>query len=210
MYTTDIDMKSHIESRISQAVDAVQGLNKHTEIIAEISRAIIHCFEQGGTLFVAGNGGSAAQANHLCEELTGRYRTTRPALPAHCLCSDAVAMTCIANDFGWEQVFRRQLEAFATFVIDENENHSCNDLLLVLTTSGNSANINEALDFANGLGMMTLGLLGRDGGESISKCTLQVTLDAKDSAAIQDGHHVIIHAICESIEQWVLESIEND
>ncbi len=210
MYTTDIDMKSHIESRISQAVDAVQGLNKYTEIIAEISRAIIHCFEQGGTLFVAGNGGSAAQANHLCEELTGRYRTTRPALPAHCLCSDAVAMTCIANDFGWEQVFRRQLEAFTTFVIDENENHSCNDLLLVLTTSGNSANINEALDFANGLGMMTLGLLGRDGGESISKCTLQVTLDAKDSAAIQDGHHVIIHAICESIEQWVLESIEND
>ena len=210
MYTTDIDMKSHIESRISQAVDVVQGLKKHTELIAEISRAIIHCFEQGGTLFVAGNGGSAAQANHLCEELTGRYRTTRPALPAHCLCSDAVAMTCIANDFGWKQVFRRQLEAFAAVVIDENENHSCNDLLLVLTTSGNSANINEALDFANGLGMMTLGLLGRDGGESISKCTLQVTLDAKDSAAIQDGHHVIIHAICETIEQWVLESIEND
>ena len=87
---------------------------------------------------------------------------------------------------------------------------SCNDLLLVLTTSGNSENINEALDFANDLGMMTLGLLGRDGGESKSKCTLNVTLDANDSAAIQDGHHVIIHAICEAIEQWVLESIEND
>ena len=210
MYTTGIDMKSHIESRINQANEVVQGLQSHADDITEISRAIIHCFEQGGTLFVAGNGGSAAQANHLCEELTGRYRETRPALPAHCLCSDAVAMTCIANDFGWEQVFRRQLEAFATCIIDEHEEQSCNDLLLVLTTSGNSENINEALDFANDLGMMTLGLLGRDGGESKSKCTLNVTLDANDSAAIQDGHHVIIHAICGAIEQWVLESIEND
>ncbi len=210
MYTTGIDMKTHIESRIAQATKVIEGLHEKCDDIAEISRAIIHCFEQGGTLFVAGNGGSAAQANHFCEELTGRYRATRPALPAHCLCSDAVAMTCIANDFGWEQVFRRQLEAFATCIIDEQEEQTCNDVLLVLTTSGNSENINEALDFANDLGMMTLGFLGRDGGSSIDKCSLQVTLDAKDSAAIQDGHHVIIHAVCEAIEQWVLEETESD
>ena len=204
-------MNTLIKKRINQANEVVSSLHDSTEDIALIAKAIIECFANGGTLFAAGNGGSATHAIHLCEELTGRFRDDRPALPALSLCSDASTLTCIANDFGWNEVFKRQLEAHAMCMVEEDDSLICNDVLLVLTTSGNSENINFALDEANRLGMATIGLLGRDGGNSLEKCDLSLTIDAIDSAAIQDGHHVVIHAICEVIESWIigLEELNN-
>jgi D-sedoheptulose 7-phosphate isomerase len=205
-------MNTLITQRLDDAAEVIEALREATDDIALISSVIIDRISNGGTIMVAGNGGSAAQAMHFCEELTGRYRETRPALPAICLCSDAAAMSCIANDFGWENVFMRQLEAHASFTIDDEdeENAISNDVLLVLSTSGNSANINTALECANELGIVTIGLLGKDGGGSADLCDHCIVIDATDSAAIQDGHQVVLHAICEVIEAWVAEEMANE
>ena len=201
-------MNTLITQRLDDAAAVIEALREATDDIATISSMLIDRICNGGTIMVAGNGGSSAQAMHICEELTGRYRDMRPALPAICLCSDAAAMTCIANDFGWEHVFKRQVEAHASFTIEEDEGTTiCNDVLLVLTTSGNSTNINAALEYANEIGLTTIGLLGRDGGESADLCDHSIIIDAPDSAAIQDGHHVILHALCEIIEAWVAEEM---
>jgi D-sedoheptulose 7-phosphate isomerase len=205
-------MNTLITQRLDDAAEVIEALREATDDIALISSVIIDRISNGGTIMVAGNGGSAAQAMHFCEELTGRYRETRPALPAICLCSDAAAMSCIANDFGWENVFMRQLEAHASFTIDDEdeENAISNDVLLVLSTSGNSANVNTALECANELGIVTIGLLGKDGGGSADLCDHCIVIDATDSAAIQDGHQVVLHAICEVIEAWVAEEMANE
>jgi D-sedoheptulose 7-phosphate isomerase len=201
-------MKTLITQRLDDAAAVIESLRDATDDIAMIASVIIDRISTGGTIMAAGNGGSAAQAMHLSEELVGRYRDTRPALPAICLCSDAAAMTCIANDFGWENVFKRQLEAHASFTIDsEEESAICNDVLFVLSTSGNSANVNAALECANEMGVTTIGLLGNDGGESADLCDHCIIIEAPDSAAIQDGHQVILHAICEVIEAWVAEEL---
>jgi len=201
-------MKTLITQRLDDAAAVIESLRDATDDIAMIASVIIDRISTGGTIMAAGNGGSAAQAMHLSEELVGRYRDTRPALPAICLCSDAAAMTCIANDFGWENVFKRQLEAHASFTIDsEEESAICNDVLFVLSTSGNSANVNAALECANEMGVTTIGLLGNDGGESADLCDHCIIIEAPDNAAIQDGHQVILHAICEVIEAWVAEEL---
>jgi D-sedoheptulose 7-phosphate isomerase len=204
-------MNTIISQRLDDAAAVIEALREATNDIATITSVLIDRISIGGTIMVAGNGGSSAQAMHICEELTGRYRDTRPALPAICLCSDAAAMTCIANDFGWEQVFKRQIEAHASFTIEDDEETTlCNDVLLVFSTSGNSANINVALECANDLGLATIGLLGNDGGESADLCDYSIIIDAPDSAAIQDGHQVILHAICEIIEAWVKEEMAEE
>ncbi|MDP7004868.1 MAG: SIS domain-containing protein [Phycisphaerales bacterium] len=200
-------MKTLVTKRLESAAAVVDALHNAVEDIEEIASTIIDCFSSGGTLMVAGNGGSSAQAMHICEELTGRYRETRPALPAICLCSDAAAMTCIANDFGWEEVFKRQVEAHASFTAEDDESISCDDVLLILTTSGESPNINAAVNMANQMGMVTIGLLGSDGGKSADICNQSIIIEADDSAAIQDGHQIIIHAICEIIDAWVAEEM---
>lgn len=204
-------MKTLITQRLDDAATVINALRDATDDIATITSVIIDRISTGGTIMAAGNGGSAVQAMHLCEELVGRYRDTRPALPAICLCSDAATMTCIANDFGWENVFKRQLEAHASFTIDDEEDSAiCNDVLVVLSTSGNSANINAALECANEMGIVTIGLLGKDGGESADLCDHSIVINAPDSAAIQDGHQVILHAICEIIEAWVAEEMAEE
>ena len=119
-------------------------------------------------------------------------------------------MTCIANDFGWENVFKRQVEAHASFTIEDDESAICNDVLLVFSTSGNSANVNVAIECANELGLATIGLLGNDGGESADLCDYSIVIDAPDSAAIQDGHQVILHALCEISEAWVAEEMATE
>ena len=203
-------MKTLITQRLDDAATVIEAIRNTTDDIVTIASVLIDRMSNGGTIMAAGNGGSSAQAMHFCEELTGRFRETRPALPAICLCSDAAAMTCIANDFGWENVFKRQVEAHASFTVEDDEIAICNDVLLVFSTSGNSANINVAIECANELGIATVGLLGNDGGESADLCDYSIVIDAPDSAAIQDGHQIILHAICEVIECWVAEEMAEE
>jgi len=155
-----------------------------------MAELIIESLKAGGTVYTAGNGGSAAQALHLAEELIGRYRGNRPPLRAMCLNADPTALTCITNDFGFEQVFARQCEAMM----------SPGDVLVVLSTSGQSPNIVNALKIAGDRGGSCLGLLGNSGGEAAPLCDRSIVIASADSATIQDAHQVAVHLLCEAIE----------
>lgn len=147
----------------------------------------------GQTLFTCGNGGSATDALHLAEELVGRYRGDRRPLPAVCLNADVSALTCIANDFGFEQVFARHLLALARPA----------DLLVCFSTSGNSPNILAALRAARERGVVAVALLGNDGGAARRLADYALVVPSANSARIQEAHTLILHAICEEIEQRI-------
>lgn len=159
--------------------------------VSNVSRAIVDTFEKGGTLLLAGNGGSAADAQHMAAEFTGRFTINRPALPALALTTDSSALTAIGNDFGFSAVFARQLEALA----------KPTDLLLVMSTSGNSENILQAARAARELGIKTYGLSGRDGGRLRELVDGILVVGHKDTARIQEVHLLAEHLICEAVEQ---------
>jgi len=129
---------------------------------------------------------------HFSEELVGRYRATRQPLASAMLGGDASQLTCIANDFGFDHIFARPLEALGR----------AGDMLLVLSTSGNSPNIVSALEVARTRSIQTAGLLGGTGGQCQTICDECIVIEETDSACIQDAHQVIIHLLCEHIEQW--------
>ncbi|MHC4080466.1 MAG: D-sedoheptulose-7-phosphate isomerase [Planctomycetota bacterium] len=179
-----------INDRIDGSLAAIAALRDQADRIRDLARAVLERLRAGGTLYTAGNGGSAAQALHLAEELIGRYRGDRPPLRAMCLNADPSALTCIANDYGYARVFSRQCEA----LLGEQ------DALLVLSTSGNSDNVVEALQVARDRGALTIGLLGNAGGRCAGLCDHTVTVPGRDSAHVQEAHQVVVHLICELIE----------
>ena len=187
-------LQAVITDRIAGSVAAIEGLRGHAERIAEIATAVTSSLESGGTLYTAGNGGSAAQALHLAEELTGRYRAERAPLAAVCLAADAAALTCIANDFGFEEIFARQCTALL----------KKQDVLLVLSTSGNSPNVVRALEVARDRRAVTIGLLGSSGGCSAALCDHCLIVDSTEAAHIQEVHQVVVHLICEIVERGVV------
>ncbi len=186
-----MDDRSLITKRIDGSAAAIEALRGQVDRIADAAALLLGRLRDGGTLYTAGNGGSAAHALHLAEELIGRYRSNRPPLRALCLNADPTALTCIANDFGYDQVFARQCEALLTE----------SDVLLVLSTSGESDNVIEALRVARDRGAATIGLLGKSGGRCAALCDHAITVDAGDSAHVQDAHQVVLHLICELAER---------
>ncbi|MEE8154749.1 MAG: SIS domain-containing protein [Phycisphaerales bacterium] len=183
--------EAQIDERLAGSLAAIGSLRDQIGQITEITAEVYDCLHSGGTLYTAGNGGSAAQALHLAQELIGRYRGDRPAQRAICLNADTTALTCIANDYGYEYVFSRQVEALVKPV----------DILLVLSTSGASRNIVNALQTVQQRGAATIGLLGGDGGACCELCDHAVVVPGNDSAHIQEAHQVVVHLICEVIEQ---------
>lgn len=184
-----------LTTRIEGSIAAVTSLRGMIDQISDAADVLRSKLKSGGTIYTCGNGGSAAQALHLAEELIGRYRSNRTPLRAICLNADPTALTCIANDFGFEHVFSRQCEALLTE----------RDLLVVFSTSGNSANVVNALKTARTKRATTIGLLGSDGGQSKALCehALIVSQPGKDSAFLQEAHEVILHVLCESLEAAV-------
>jgi D-sedoheptulose 7-phosphate isomerase len=154
------------------------------------ARLIADALLAGRTLFTCGNGGSAADALHLAEELVGRYSRERRALPAICLNADPTAITCIANDFGYDVVFARQLEGLA----------KPGDLLVAFSTSGGSPSILNALRAAGERGVATVALLGKGGGAARALADHPIVVPSDNSARIQEIHGLILHAICEEVE----------
>jgi D-sedoheptulose 7-phosphate isomerase len=175
---------------IAQAASAIFDLENQTTTIQKISALLIQTLRRGNKLLTCGNGGSAAEAMHLAEELTGRYHKPRRALPAICLCSDASAMTCIANDWDFTHVFSRQVEAFA----------KKGDLLVMFTTSGNSHNCLRAAYAMKKAGGKTIGLLGKTGGKAQPLCDLALVVNSQHTAHIQEVHQVILHLLLEAID----------
>ena len=161
-----------------------------SQIAAMVSR-LTDAFNKGGKLLVMGNGGSAADAQHFVAEMVGRFKMERKALPAVALTTDTSILTAIGNDYGYDLVFRRQVEALA----------ASGDVLVGLSTSGNSANIMQAMELARSRGCYTIGLLGKDGGSIKSVCDLPLIVPSDDTPRIQEGHITIIHIVCDLVEK---------
>ena len=179
-----------IKDRIEQAISCTAQLPAHIRTLETMASAIHERFQNGGKMMTCGNGGSAAEALHFAEELTGRFARNRPPLPAMCLNADPTALTCISNDFGFDHVFSRQCEAFGR----------PGDVLVVFSTSGKSPNIVNALESARERGIFTIGLLGFDGGDAEGLCDIAFLSPGTDSAAIQECHQIAMHAICNCFE----------
>jgi len=185
-----------IRRRIEGAAAVIASLDAMAEPIHVAIDAMRASLDAGGMILTCGNGGSAAEALHLAEELTGRYRLDRPPLRGVCLSADPTAITCIANDFGYEHVFSRQVEALAR----------PGDCLVTLTTSGESPNALAALKTARKIGLTTVGLLGKGGGQAEALCDHPLVVLSDDTAHIQEAHQVIIHLILEAFEPDALEA----
>lgn len=151
----------------------------------------INSLKNGGKILIFGNGGSAADAQHIAAELVGRYKIERKGLPAIALTTDTSALTSIANDYGYAFVFSRQVEALARE----------NDVVIGISTGGSSQNVINALQLAKELNCKTIGLSGRDGGKMNALCDVNLVVPAEDTARIQEMHIVIGHTLCHLIEQ---------
>ncbi|MEF3274501.1 MAG: SIS domain-containing protein [Chloroflexus sp.] len=183
------------QSQLDEAIDVLQACRSLTPAIDRIVALASKALLAGSTLYTAGNGGSAADALHLAEELIGRYRSNRRPLPAICLNADIGALTCIANDFGYDEIFARQLAALG----------KAGDVLVVFSTSGNSPNILNALRTARTKGITSIALLGKDGGAARALADHALVVPSANTARIQEVHTLILHAICEAVEQQVTE-----
>jgi len=160
-------------------------------VLAAMATALIACYRDGGKAVFCGNGGSAADAQHLAAELVGRYLIDRPPLPALALHTDTSALTAIGNDYSFDQVFARQAEALL----------APGDVLVVLSTSGNSANVVRAAEVARRKPCRVLGLLGRDGGALLPLCDLALVVPARPSYVIQEVSMIAGHWLCDMVEQ---------
>ena len=162
-----------------------------SEEIIEAAQQIKIRLEVGGKLLLMGNGGSAGDAQHIAAELIGRFKKERKAMPALALTVDTSSLTALGNDYGFETVFERQVEALA----DKN------DAIIGISTSGNSENVVRAINKANSIGAFTIGLLGNDGGKLKDAVNLPIVIPSNDTARIQEVHITIGHIICEIIEE---------
>ena len=152
---------------------------------------LVAAFTAGNKLLVCGNGGSAADAQHFAAEMVGRFKLERRALPAIALSTDSSILTAVGNDYGFDSIFSRQVEAHAV----------AGDVLVGISTSGNSPNVQSALLAAAGRGCRTVALLGRDGGSLKSAAELALVVPSFDTPRIQEGHIAIIHIVCDLVEK---------
>jgi len=184
-------MQSNIKHEFSEHLivskKTMESIGKPIEIAAKLC---INGLTNGNKILIFGNGGSAADAQHIAAELVGRYKTERKGLPAIALTTDTSAITAIANDYGYLRVFDRQVEALA------NEG----DVVIGISTGGGSANVISALRLANDLGCKTIGFSGRDGGEFNTLCDVNLIAIAEDTPRIQEMHILIGHTLCHLIE----------
>ena len=165
--------------------------NQHNmQLMVTISQALAIAIQAGNKIMIAGNGGSACDAMHFAEEFTGRYRNNRQAIPVMTF-SDVGHLTCVGNDFGFQQIFARGIEAFA----------KPNDWFIGLSTSGNSENIITAIAAAKNLDVHTFALLGKDGGKIANTCDYQFIIPAATADRIQEIHMLILHILIEGVER---------
>ena len=179
-------IKSELEGHLA-TIKATFALESDIKKACETAVATL---KAGGKILLCGNGGSAADAQHIAAELTGRYKTERGALAGIALTTDTSALTAIGNDYGYEFVFSRQLEALGRE----------GDLFIAISTSGNSGNVLKALELARKIGIKTIGLSGRTGGAMNELCELNLVVPSNDTPRIQEMHIMIGHIICQAID----------
>lgn len=185
-------MVEEIQAQLRSHREVIEALERELAPgIAAFARLLIDALKEGKKLLVMGNGGSAADAQHFAAEIVGRFKMERRGLPAVSLTTDTSILTAIGNDYGFDAVFRRQVEALA----DED------DVVVGISTSGSSKNVHEALCLAREMGCRTVGLLGRDGGSIRELVDVDLTVPSHDTPRIQEGHITIIHIVCDLVEK---------
>jgi len=183
-----------VAQQISESISVKEAMLNDAELInvvESIAALIVETYRNGGKVLLAGNGGSAADAQHIAAELVSRFTLDRPALPAMALTTDTSILTAISNDYGYDSLFSRQLEA----------NAKPGDVFIAISTSGNSPNIVRALKTANDIGVVAVGLTGATGGEMADLCRYCVNIPSTDIPRIQEGHITVGHILCASTEQ---------
>ena len=184
-------MKNIIENEFNEHIKTAKSMYPLTEIISKSAKLCIDCLKNGGKILLFGNGGSAADCQHIAAELVGRYKVERKSLPAIALTTDTSALTAIGNDYGYSYVFERQIEALA----------NKGDVAIGISTSGNSINVINAIKRASELNCKTIGLSGRDGGLMNNICDLNLISPSEDTPRIQEMHILMGHTICHLIDQ---------
>ncbi len=185
-----------IQSTIIEHQRMVESLFADPKQAEDIERAalmIADCLRSGGTVLIFGNGGSAADAQHIAGELVGRFKMERRGLRAIALTTDSSIMTSLTNDFGYDEIFSRQVEALGRE----------GDLAVAISTSGNSPNILRAIDSARERNIPVLGITGRDGGAMRTRCSHCIIIPASDTPRIQEGHALVYHILCGLVEKLV-------
>lgn len=178
------------DESLAETTRTLQALTTLRPAIDRAGETILTTLKRGNKLLICGNGGSAAEAAHFATELVGRYAKNRRSLPAIALSSDGSLVTCIGNDYGYEQIFARQIAGLA----------QPGDLVVVLTSSGNSGNIIAALQEAKKLGLESVAFLGRGGGKAKGLATCELIMPGNSGAAAQEAHLFLIHHFCERID----------
>jgi len=168
---------------------------KNSALIVQSAEAIVSAFKAGGKLLVAGNGGSAADAQHLAAEFVNRFEIERPPLPALALTTDSSNITSIGNDYSFDQIFSKQVRALGRE----------NDIFLAISTSGNSANITRAAEVAKSMSIKVIALTGKGGGELAKKADILLNVDSKVTARIQEVHITVCHILCELVDHMLFQ-----
>lgn len=178
----------HIDEHL-ETIQLVRG--SLSEKIQEVGQVLARSFVDGGTIFWCGNGGSAADSQHLAAELIGRFKKSRAPLRSIALTTDTSVLTCVANDFGYDDIFSRQIEALGRL----------RDVLVIISTSGNSENVVRAIDVAKKMGIVCVALLGKGGGRAESLAEYTIIVPSDSTARIQEAHILMGHIFCEIIER---------
>ncbi len=181
-------IKEEFSEHLKVSKKTMESIGKPIEIAAKLC---IDSLKNGNKILIFGNGGSAADAQHIAAEIVGRYKTERKGLSAIALTTDTSILTSISNDYGYSDMFKRQVEALA----------NDGDVLIGISTGGTSANVVSALKIAKKLGCQSIGFSGRDGGEFNSVCNVNLKAIAEDTARIQEMHILFGHIICHLIDQ---------
>jgi phosphoheptose isomerase len=184
------DFSANLNRAISDSVRTLESLKNLEREVSRAADLIEQCLRAGNKLLVCGNGGSAADASHFATELVVRFVKDRRALPAICLASDSGILTAAGNDYGFDEIFARQVAAFA----------ESGDVLICLTTSGKSKNVIRALEEAKARGIKTIAFLGRDGGSTIGIAEVDLLVKSDSTARVQEAHQLLVHVLCEIIE----------
>ena len=184
-------MKEIIKKHIFEHSEVLDSLIQLDESIEKVANVLIKCLKNKGTIFWCGNGGSASDSQHLAGELVGRFCGDRRPLKSISLNSDTAVMTCIVNDYGYEHIFSRQIEALGVK----------GDVLVGISTSGNSENVIHAFEVAKRKKIITIGLLGKGGGKSSELVNQSIIVPSESTARVQEMHILIGHIICDLIEE---------
>ena len=187
-------MKQYIKDQVKASYETKQKIYENEallDILVDVSKRCVDVYKKGKKTILAGNGGSAADAQHIAAELVGRYGFDRPSLPSLALTTDTSNLTAIGNDYGYDKVFSRQLEGMGQE----------GDLFIGISTSGNSVNILNAFESAKEKGITTVALTGRDGGKMAKMADIAIVVPSNDTPRIQESHILIGHIICDIIEK---------